>query len=130
MEEALELDCKSNTDYWAKAIAKENKQVKVSWHAMDGVTPDDVHDGKVKELTGHQEIRCHMISDVKMDFTQKVRFIARGNFTTTTPNVAYSSVIFRDSVPLAFLIAGLNDLNVVACDISNACLNAPCGKKI
>ena len=51
MEDALELDCKSNTDYWAKAIAKENKQVKVLWHAMDGVTPNDVRDGKIKELT-------------------------------------------------------------------------------
>ena len=28
VEEALELDRKSNTDYWAKAIAKENKRVK------------------------------------------------------------------------------------------------------
>ena len=52
VEDALELDCKSNTDYWAKAIAKENKQVKVLWHAMDGVTPNDVRDGKIKELTG------------------------------------------------------------------------------
>ena len=26
----LELDCKSNIDCWAKVIAKENKQVKVS----------------------------------------------------------------------------------------------------
>ena len=48
VEEALELGRKSNTDYWAKAIAKENKRVKVSWHAMDGVTPDDVATGKLK----------------------------------------------------------------------------------
>ena len=57
MEEALELDCKNNTDHWAKAIAKENKCLKVSWHAMDGATPDDVHNGKAKELTGFQEIK-------------------------------------------------------------------------
>ena len=70
VDETLELDQKSNTDYWAKAIAKENKQVKASWHAMNGVTPDDVRDGKVKELTGCQEIKCHMIFDVKMDFSK------------------------------------------------------------
>ena len=59
MEEALELDCESNTDH---AIAKENKQVKVSWDAVDGATPDDVRrDGKIKELTSCQEIQCHMI---------------------------------------------------------------------
>ena len=84
VEEALELDRKSNTDHWAKAVAKENKRVKVSWHAMDGVTPDDVRDGKVKELTGYQEIKCHMIFDVKMDFTRKARFVARGDLTTSS----------------------------------------------
>ena len=69
MEEALELDRKSNMDYWAKAIVKENKRVKSSWHAMDGVTPNDVRNGKITELTGYQEIKCYMIFDVKMDFT-------------------------------------------------------------
>ena len=71
VEEALELDHESNTGYWAKAIAKENKQVKVSWHAMDGATPNDVCNGKVKELTGCQEIKCHMIFDLKTRFTRK-----------------------------------------------------------
>ena len=97
---------------------------------MDGVTPDNVRDGKIKELTGHQEIKYHMIFDVKMDFTWKARFVARGDLTTATPNVTYSSVISRDSVQLAFLITGLNDLDIVACDISNAHLNAPCRVKI
>ena len=97
MEEALELDRESNTNHWAKAIAKENKQVKVSWHAMDGATPDNFCGRKVKELTGHQEIKCHLIFDVKMDFTQKARFVAIGDLTTTAPNVTYSSVIPRDS---------------------------------
>ena len=130
MEEALELDRESNTDYWAKAIAKENTQVKVSWYAMDGVTPNDVYNGKIKELTGYQEIKCHMIFDVKMDFTRKARFVARGDLTTTTPKVTYSSVVSRDSVWLAFLMAGLNDLDIMACDISNAYLNAPCRETI
>ena len=72
----------------------------------------------------------HDLFDVKMDFTRKARFLARGNLTTTTPNVTHSSVVSRDSVRLAFLIAGLNDLDIVACNISNSCLNAPCGEKI
>ena len=71
-----------------------------------------------------------MIFDVKMDFTRKARFVARGDLTTTTPDVTYSSVVCRDSVRLAFLIAGLNDLDIMACDISNAYLNAPCREKI
>ena len=31
---------------------------------------------------------------------------------------------------LAFLIAGLNDLDLLACDVSNAYLNAPCREKV
>ena len=36
----------------------------------------------------------------------------------------------RDSVRIAFLVATLNDLEVFACDIGNAYLNAPCKEKI
>ena len=50
--------------------------------------------------------------------------------TTTTPDVTYSSVVSRDSVQLAFLFSGLNNLDVMACDISKAHLNAPCREKI
>ena len=67
---------------------------------------------------------------VKMDFTRKARFVARGDQTETPASVTYSSVVSRDSVRLAFLIAGLNDLDILACDISNAYLNAPCREKI
>jgi hypothetical protein len=39
-------------------------------------------------------------------------------------------VVSRDSVRLAFLIAGLNDLDVLAGDVTNAYLNASCSEKI
>jgi hypothetical protein len=43
----------------------------------------------------------------------------------------YSSVVSRDSVRIAFLLAALlNNLEIVACDIGNAYLNAPCHEKI
>ena len=32
----------------------------------------------------------------------------------------YSSVVTRESVRIAFLITGLNDLDVLVCDIGNA----------
>jgi hypothetical protein len=38
--------------------------------------------------------------------------------------------VSRDSVRLAFLIAGLNDLNVLAGDVTNAYLNASCRERI
>jgi hypothetical protein len=36
----------------------------------------------------------------------------------------------RDSVRLAFLIAALNDIDDMSCDLENAYLNAPCHEKI
>jgi Reverse transcriptase (RNA-dependent DNA polymerase) len=39
-------------------------------------------------------------------------------------------VVSRDSVRLAFLIAALNDLNIMAYDVGNAYLKAPCHKKV
>jgi hypothetical protein len=50
--------------------------------------------------------------------------------TETPSSLTYSSVVSRDSVRIALLIAALNDLNVMACDIQNAYLTAPCREKI
>ena len=52
--------------------------------------------------------------------------MADGFMTDTPVDLFYSSDVFRDSVRLIFLVAVLNDLDVFACDIGNACLNAPC----
>ena len=65
-----------------------------------------------------------------MDFTRKARFVANGSTTEAPVALCYSSVVSRDSVRLAFLIAALNELEVFACDIGNAYLNAPCQEKI
>jgi hypothetical protein len=50
--------------------------------------------------------------------------------TETPESMTYSSVVSRDSIRIAFLVAGLNDLNVLAGDVTNAYLNAPCREKI
>ncbi len=46
--------------------------------------------------------------------------------TDTLNTLTYSSVVSRDSVKIAFLIAAINDINIMACDIGNAYLNALC----
>jgi hypothetical protein len=50
--------------------------------------------------------------------------------TETPASITYSSVVSRDSVRLAYLIAALNDLEIIACDVGNAYLNAPCREKV
>ena len=59
-----------------KALNKEMLKVKVAWEARDGITPDDVRNGKVIDLIGFQEIGCHVVFNVKMDFTCKAWFVA------------------------------------------------------
>ena len=44
--------------------------------------------------------------------------------------VTYSSIVSRESVGIAFLVAALNGLQVLACDISGAYLNAPSREKV
>jgi hypothetical protein len=41
-----------------------------------------------------------------------------------------SSVVSRDSVCIALLVAALNDLDVFAVDVTNVCLNANCREKM
>ena len=105
-------------------------KVKVAWTAADGVSPEQARTGKESSMIGYQEIRCHVIFDMKMDFTRKARFVAGGHTTDTPSSITYSSVVSRDRVRLAFLIAGLNDLNVLAGDVTNAYLSAKCREKI
>ncbi len=77
---------------------------------------------------GSNFIHCHLNFEVKMSFTQKARFVSGGHMTDPPTIITYSSVVLHNSVQLAFLWAALNDLDLLAADISNTYLNAPvCG---
>ena len=110
MKEALQIDKETGTDFWWKAIQKELAKVMIALEYDEGVTPEQIRNGSGKAAyIGFQEIKCHMIFDVKMDLTRKARFVAGGHLTETPASITYSSVVSRDSVRLAFLIAALND---------------------
>jgi hypothetical protein len=128
--EALEIDRLAGTDLWTRAINKEMAKVKVAWEAHDDLTPEEVRAGKTRDMIGFQEIGCHIVFDIKMDFTRKARFVAGGHMTDTPAAMTYSSVVSRESVQLGFLIAALNGLDIMSCDLENAYLNAKCKEKI
>ena len=67
-----------------------------------------------------------MFFDIKMDsdFTRKSRLVAGGH--KTAQSITHSSVVTRESVILALIIAGLNNIDICARDIVNAYLNSPC----
>ena len=81
---------------------------------------------------GFQQIKCHMIFNVKMgkNFHRKACFIAGGHTTETPSTLTYSSIMSRDSVQITLLTAALNGLQVMACNIQNAYLTANCREKI
>ena len=88
------------------------KNVKVAFKTLE--------DGE-KIPVGYQEIKCHLVFDVKMeDFCHKARFVAGGHMTDVPAAATYSSVVARDSVRIAFTMAALNDLDVCMGDIENA----------
>jgi hypothetical protein len=118
---ALEIDRATKTDYWAKAIEKEMLHVFPAFKILE--------EGEEAPIMS-KYIRCHMIFDLKLDLTRKARFVAGGHMTDPPTSLTYSSVVSRDSVRLAFLIAALNDLDILSADIGNAYLNAQTKEKV
>eukprot|EP00957_Ditylum_brightwellii_P151422 11531608-Ditylum_brightwellii.AAC.1 len=105
-------------------------RAKVTWITRKGCNPDDVRKGTVGEMVGYQETGCHLIFNVKMDVSRKVCFVA-GRHTTEAPAaMIFSSAVSRGSIRLTFLIAGLNNLDFISCNLQNAYLNAKHREKI
>ena len=100
--EALHIDEDTGTDFWKWAIEKELRRVKVAWEARDDLDIEQFRSGK--QLIGYTEIVCHMVFDVKIDFTRKARFVAGGHLTDAPDTITYSSVVSRNSVRIALLL--------------------------
>ena len=130
VDEAYAIDHKTNTQFWTNAIAKEMKNVRIAFEKLQGITEQQMRTGKIRP--GFNHVGMHMIFDIKMDgqFTRKARLVADGHRTKAPASITYSSVVSRDSVRVALLIASLNGLNISACDIGNAYLNAECREKL
>jgi hypothetical protein len=105
IQEAIELDSGNRNDLWYQAIMKEMENVRVSFKQADKPPP------------GYNKVQLIMIFDVKMDFTRKARLVARGDLTEIPPTLAYSSVVSRESVQIAFLLAALNDIDHLMFDV-------------
>jgi hypothetical protein len=121
--DAYAIDKAAGNTKWADAIAKEMKNVQVAFRIIDG--PPGTR------LPGYQHILCQLVFDIKMDTYQfKARTVGSGYMSETPASMTYASVVFHDSVCIALTIATLNELEVMAGDIQNAYLTAPCKEKI
>jgi hypothetical protein len=122
VKEALAIDRENGNTLWWDAICEEMKNVRVAFEEFQGTGVP----------IGYKKIDCHIIFDVKLgeNYRRKARLVAGGHKTEAPASITYSSVVSRDSVRIALLIAALNDLEVLACDIQNAYLTAPCREKV
>ena len=72
VQAALDIDERTGTDMWRKAIEKEMRNVKVAFDVRD--------DGKVP--IGFKEISCHLIFDIKSDtLARKARFVVNSDLS-------------------------------------------------
>ena len=71
----------------------------------------------------------HLIWDVKMDFTQKARWVKDGHRTPDPKESNHAGMVSRESVRIALTYAALNDVDVTASDIQNAYLQATSSEK-
>jgi hypothetical protein len=121
VKEALEIDAKTGTTFWRDAIENEMKIVSQAFHFND----DD------SIPVGYKHITCHMIFDVKMiGLVRKACFVAGGHLTDPPMESVYSSVVTRESVRIMFLIAALNNLDILGADVQNAYINAKTSERV
>jgi hypothetical protein len=119
--EALAIDAKTGTTFWRDAIDKEMRNVSPAFEFINGdVSP-----------IGYKHIPCHMVFDIKMvGLVRKARLVAGGHLIDPPVESVYSSVITHESVRIMFLIAALNDLDILGADVQNAYINAKTNEKV
>jgi hypothetical protein len=122
VKRAHELDQINGDTLWWDSICDEMKTVMVAFEEYQGEGIP----------TGYKHIKCHFIFDVKLgeNFRRKARLVAGGHMTGAPSSITYSSVVSRDSVRICLLLAALNGLDILSCDIQGAYLTAPCREKV
>ena len=122
VNEALRFDKNNGNHLCRYGIAKDIKAVMIAFKILgEGEKPPPTY----------QEIRCHIIFDIKMeDFQKKAQYVARGHATVAPPTLMYASVVLKESIRISLMLAVLKDLEVKTSDIQNAYLTTPCSEKI
>ena len=109
------FDAEIDNTLWQDAINKEMANCRIAFEVLE--------EGESAPV-GYTQITCHLIFDVKLDLTRNARYVAGGHLTDPPTSMTYASVVGRETVRIAFLIASLNDLKILAGDIQNVYLNA------
>jgi hypothetical protein len=95
-DDCVQIDRENGKTLWQDAIRKEMTKVQIPFQTLgNGKSPGPTF----------QEIRCHLIFDVKMeDFQRKARLLAGGQMTEMPAAVTYASVVSHEAVRIAFTL--------------------------
>jgi hypothetical protein len=97
---------------------KESNPIEVAGYAVSmklvSEPAFEIQDGGAPYPVAYKLITLHMVSDIKPDFTRKARLVAGGHLTDPPAAITYASDVSRESVRIAFLVAALNDLDMMA----------------
>ena len=82
-DDCVRLDTQNGNTLWQDAVRKEMSKVRVAFQVLDD---DD------SPPPTFQEIRCHLVFDVKMEnFQRKARLVAGGHTTQTPASITYTN---------------------------------------
>jgi hypothetical protein len=117
VEHAYELDKINGNDFWRKSIKKEMTNVGIAFQILDDSEPLPY---------GFTRVTGHVIFDVEMSLEQKSRWVVDGHLTKDPESIStYTGVLSRDSERIALTCVALNGIDIWACDIRNAYIQAP-----
>ena len=120
IDQAYDLDRSNGNTLWRDALNKEMSNLQVAF---------DILPQGHKPPPGYRKASGHIIFDVRMTLERKARWVKDGHKTPAPDNCTFAGVVSRESVRIAMTVAALNNLNICACDIQNAYLQAPSSEK-
>ena len=115
--EAVILDEKNNNTLWKESEEREMEQI------LHYKTFRDLGKG-AQAPDGYKKIPVRFVYDVKQSGLRKARLICGGHLTDPPVDHVYSGVVSLRSMRIVCMLAELNDLELMACDIGNAYLTA------
>jgi hypothetical protein len=113
---AEELNRKNRNTFWTDSLRKEMGNLIVAFKILDA--------GQ-KAPPGWYKTSGHIIFDVKMDFTQKVRWVKDGHKTPYSKTSSYAGGVSWESIIIFLTYAALLGLPVIGGNINNASSQAP-----
>jgi len=123
-QEALAFDKANGNAFWEDAAKKEMDQIKAC------NTFKDIGKGARVLRSGYQKVHVHLMHANKFDMRRKARSALSGQLTPPSDDKAHSGIVSLEGARTVLFLAELNELQLCAADIAQACLEANTREKL